>query len=349
LSELDSPGTYSRKPYREAFRVTGEFVEDLRRGLELGRSLDLSVDYAERVLFIGIGGSGIVCDITARMISEKGFHAEVLRSYSFREGDWDLVIAVSHSGNTAETIKPVLRLLDRGARCTFITSGGMLAKLAERYEVPAVIVRGDFPTRYCFANMIGAALGIAELLGFMKIKLSCDELAEFRSKIAEDVPLEENPAKILARRIAESFPIVYAYDEVRYAGYRLKCQLNENAKMYCAFAELPEALHNDLEALPEDSLIILPRSFKEGVEVKETIDAFTSLVGGEKIFSVRAESRDELEELLELFLFMDYASLYVAVLRKADPLEVPRMTELKRINRVYQKVLREAEMRIAGR
>ncbi len=349
MSKLDSRETYSREPYRKAFDMVEEFVDDLRKGIESGRSIDLAVDSVERVLLIGIGGSGIVCDVVAQMLSGRGVYVEVLRSYSFRSGGWDLAVAVSHSGNTAETIKPVLNLLEERVPCVFITSDGMLARLAERYGIPLASVRGDVPPRYGFPNMFGAALGVMEKLELMKVELSYERLTEFRFKIAENVHSERNPAKKLAQKIASSFPIIYAYDEVKNAGYRLKCQLNENAKMYCSFMEFPEALHNDLEALPRDSLIILPRSFREKEEVAETIEAFISLIGGDRVSSVRVDSKDELEEILRFFLFMDYTSLYVAALRGADPLVIPRMTEFKKRNRVYEKVLREVEMRLADK
>ena len=63
------------------------------------------------------------------------------------------------------------------------------------------------------------------------------------------------------------------------AGYRLKCQLNEKAKTYCGFEELPGALHNDIEGLPPESLIILPRGFKESPEITKTIETFIRFMG----------------------------------------------------------------------
>ncbi len=349
MSLLDSPETYSMDPYRRAFGIAGEFVEDLRRGLDSGREVDLEMDSAEKMLLIGIGGSGIICDVVAQILSGRGMHVKVLKGYSPCGGSWDLALIVSHSGNTAEAIKHALTLLEKRIPQVFITSDGILARLAERYGVPLAPVRGDVPPRYGFPSMLGAALGILEKIGLMKAEIRYDELERFQSEVSEDAPSEENLAKRLALRIAETFPIVYAYEKVRNAGYRLKCQLNENAKMYCGFAEIPEAFHNDLEALPRDCLIILPRSFGEEPDLTKAIEAFTSLVGEEKVFSIRVKSRDELEELLKLFLFMDYTSLYAAVLRGSDPLILPRLDEFKKRNKAYDEILGEAERRLAGR
>ncbi|MCD6312826.1 MAG: hypothetical protein J7L79_03315 [Thaumarchaeota archaeon] len=348
MSLLDSSRTYSMDPYRRAFRIVGEFMDDLKRGLDSGRKVDLEIGSAEDILLVGIGGSGIICDVVAQMISGRGARAKVLKGYSPCGSGWDLALIVSHSGNTAEAIKHVLTLLEEKVPQVFITSDGILARLAERYGVSFAPVRGDVPPRYGFPSMLGAALGILKKIGLMRVEVKYDEVKRFQSRLKEDVPMKENLAKKLASRIAGTFPIVYAYEEIRNAGYRLKCQLNENAKMYCGFAEIPEAFHNDLEALPRDCLIILPRSFREEPDLTEAIEAFTSLVGGEKVFSIRVDARDELEELLKLFLFMDYTSLYVAVLRGSDPLILPRLDEFKKRNKAYDEILREAEKRLAG-
>lgn len=349
MSRLDLPETYSRDLYRRAFGMAADYVRDLREGVERGRLVELGVEAAGRVLFLGIGGSGIICDVASRLLSESGVQAVVRRSYGLGSLDWDLAIAVSHSGNTAETVKPALRLLDAGVPCIFISSGGALSRLAERYGVPLVRVRGDVPPRYGFPSMLGAALGALEALGLLRVELDYEGLERYRAGLGEDVPLEENPAKRLAERIHSSgLPVIYAYEEVREAGYRLKCQLNENAKAYCCFAEFPEALHNDLEALPEDALVIVPRSFREPPEISRTIEAFSDLVGRDRVVSIRAEAGDLAEELLKLFILADYASLYVAALRGVDPIAVPRMSGLKGLNPVYGEVLEEVERRVAG-
>jgi hypothetical protein len=88
---------------------------------------------------------------------------------------------------------------------------------------------------------------------------------------------------------------------------------------------------------------------REPPEISRTIDALSRLLGEDMIFSIRVDARDEAEELLKLFILMDYVSLYVAVLRGVDPLSAPRMSRLKRLNPVYGEVIEEVERRVAGR
>lgn len=348
MSRRDAPRTCSNDSNRRAFEIVADYVRDLRRGLESGRSIGAGAKSIEKVIFLGIGGSGIICDVASRLLSVSGVKVAVQRNYVLKSLNWDLAIAVSHSGDTAETIKPAMKLIDAGVPCVFVTGGGALMKLAEKYGVPAIPVRADVPPRYAFPSMLGATLGALESLDLLRISLDYGRLEDYRARLSEATPPNKNPAKRLAEKIASSLPVVYAYDEVKEAGYRLKCQLNENAKVYCCYAELPEALHNDLEALPDDALVIVPRSIREPPEITKTIEALSELMGDERIISVKVDARDEVEELLKLFIFADYVSLYAAALRGADPLTVPRMSKLKKLNPIYGEILEEVERRIAG-
>jgi len=340
MNNLDSKEVYEKPPYLKAFSIIREYVNDLLRGINAGKKVDLSIDSIGSVALIRVGGSGIICDVAAELFSRAGINVRTVRSYEVNFRDCDLAIAVSHSGNTAEAIKPVLSLMEHRVKCVFITSGGILGEVARKFRIPTVFTRRDVPSRYDFPSMLGAMLGIMEKLGMKQVSVDLKEIREFQSKICEDKAVEKNPAKNLAIRIVKAKPpIIYVYERVRNAGYRLKCQLNENSKIYCGFAEIPEALHNDIEGLPPESLIILPRSFRESSEMTETIEAFIRFMGEGRCVSIMVDSKNELNELLQLFLFMDYTSLYAAVLKKVDPLTVPRVSKLRNVNKLYSEIL----------
>jgi len=343
MMDLDSPEYYRRQPFSRAFSILDRYIDDLKDGIEAGRKVEVEAEGIGRILLVGVGGSGIICDVAAQILRGAGIQAEVAKGYEARSMGHDLAIAVSHSGDTAETVGAVLKLLEAGGKCVFITSNGILRELGERMGIPMALVRGDVPPRYGFPSMIGAALGILEKIGLISIDVSFQRLLRLQSEIREEVSVDENPAKKLALKIAQKrLPIIYVYDEVRSVGYRLKCQLNENAKMYCGFAEIPEAFHNEVEGIPPDSLIILPRSFREPWEMTQAIESFTRYLGQGSCISIWAESRDSLNECLELFLLVDYTSLYVAMLRGVDPIALPRVTELRNLNKAYREVLRRA-------
>lgn len=342
MKSLDREETYSTGVYREAFQLVGNFIDDFQDGVRNGRVVNLDLKSVEKIVFMGIGGSGIVGDVAAQLLSTKNIESTIVRGYHLPRDRWDLAVAISHSGNTAETIKTVLDLIDRNVPCVFITSGGMLSEIAVKKGIPIVRVKGGMPPRYCFPNMFGAVLGILEKIDLMRVDINIDEVRKFREKMVEGVPTNLNPAKQAAIKIVNSNPLVYVYDRIRSIGYRLKCQLNENAKMYCGFGEIPEVLHNEVEAIGRGNLIVLPRVLGEDEETREVIDTLIHFFGEESCLCLRADSREELDELLELFMLMDYISLYAAVLRGVDPLILERIPELRRRNKVNEMILKRA-------
>jgi len=340
---LDGEWVYKEKNYRRAFELIDRYVDAFVDGLSSGRSIRVEEIDVKRVLFLGIGGSGIVCDVVAEILSSRGIVTHVSKEYTAPPGEWDLIIAVSYSGNTSETLNSLLQFLDQEDKIVAVTSNGRLARLGEKLGIKVVKVRSGIPPRYAFPDMLGGILGYLEKLGLDSAKMNLEEIKEFQDGLKKDKRIDENPAKEAAVKISKSHPIIYVYKVVKLPGYRLKCELNENAKLFCHYAEIPEALHNDIEAIPRNGLIIIPRSFREPYEISKTIEALSRLLGEEKLLELRARSKSYLEEIIELFMLSDYISLYTSVLRGVNPLILHRIERLKDINAAYHEIKRRLD------
>ena len=340
---LDGEWVYREENYCRAFELVDGYIDAFMDGLRAGRSVKAEEIDVKRVLLLGMGGSGIVCDVAAEILSSKGIAAQVSKEYTAPPGEWDLIIAISYSGNTSETLNSLLRFLDQDNRLVAVTSDGRLARLGEKLGFKVIRVRGGIPPRYAFPDMLGAILGYLENLGLDLARINLDEIREFQEELKRDKGVDENPAKEAAIRISKSHPIIYVYREVGLPGYRLKCELNENAKLLCHYAEIPEALHNDIEAIPRDGLIIVPRSFREPYEISKTIEALSRLLGEDRVLELRARSKSYFEEIIELFMLSDYISLYTSVLRGVNPLILHRIERLKDINAAYHEIKRRLD------
>ena len=343
---LDGEWVYKEKNYRRAFELIDRYVDAFVDGLSSGRSIRAEEIDVKRVLFLGIGGSGIVCDVVAEILSSRGIVTHVSKEYTAPPGEWDLIIAVSYSGNTSETLNSLLQFLDQEDKIVAVTSNGRLARLGEKLGIKVVKVRSGIPPRYAFPDMLGGILGYLEKLGLDSSKMNLEEIRAFQEELKKDKRIDENPAKEAAVKISKSHPIIYVYREVKLPGYRLKCELNENAKLFCHYTEIPEALHNDIEAIPRDGLIIVPRSFREPYEISKTIEALSRLLGEEKLLELRARSKSYLEEIIELFMLSDYVSLYTSVLRGVNPLILHRIKRLKDINAAYHEIKRRLDEKL---
>ena len=346
MSSLDNPNIYSKKPYRDAFEILSNYVKDFLDGLEIGEKVE--VGEVESIAFLGVGGSGIIGDSVSQILNTMSdVRTVVVKDYIPPNGEWDLTVAVSYSGNTAETLEALSSLVRDEAKVLVVTSDGKLAQLAEKIGAYILRVKSGMPPRYAFPNMLGAVLGALRKVGIDldELKAGAEAADLFREKISENIPLDRNPAKSAAEKIFGKIPIVYAYREVSCIGYRLKCELNENAKLFCHYGDIPEAFHNDVEGYPENFLLVFPRSFQEPEPIKHAIEALCEIVGYDKCLSLKVSARRSFEELLKLFMFMDYISVYTSILTGSNPMTLDRIPAMKKRNKAYSEILSKVSKR----
>ncbi len=362
MTAVDTPGPDGRAP-RGAFDRAhlaeldsgGEFeaVALLSAQLEAGYTRAVAALTGRRlvasarpdgVVVCGMGGSAIGADVIGACVPRLPVPYQVVRGYELPAWATDstLVIAVSYSGNTEETLACADRALPRGCRPVCVTSGGRLADLAARHDLPLVGVPSGLQPRASIGYLstpIGAALEEAGLLaGFdEQVAEAIDVLAELRDELSPDVGDDDNEAKTIARRLAGCLPIVYGAGVTAPAARRWKGQLNENAETPAFFNELPELDHNELAGWATNPgvagrafLVLLDDP--EGDERLRRRLAFTASIMQPRVAGLtRVTARGVLPfaRVLSSAYVGDYTSLYLAVLYGVDPSPVAAIEDLK--------------------
>jgi glucose/mannose-6-phosphate isomerase len=120
------------------------------------------------------------------------------------------------------------------------------------------------------------------------------------------------------------------------AAYRWKCQFNENAKVPAFAAELPEAGHNEIVGWADAALFApFAAVFLEDPDAGERaalrVALTADIVAAQSSTVERVVPRGDtrIERLVSHVLLGDLVSLYVAVLRGADPLSIEPIDRLK--------------------
>lgn len=126
FDETASPGTLLRRVF-ECNRVS---LTDTERVLEPGTVLEVAraVRRAGRVVFIGIGGSGLVARDGAQRFLSLGRRAtavtdpyeQVFVSASVEEGE--VVVCISHTGQTEQVVEAAAQARERGATTVALTN-----------------------------------------------------------------------------------------------------------------------------------------------------------------------------------------------------------------------------------
>jgi glucose/mannose-6-phosphate isomerase len=213
--------------------------------VELCAGMTGSVDGVTSVLVLGMGGSGIAGDVLGAVAAHalplpvavhKGFG---LPAYV---DERTLVIAVSYSGGTEETLDAVAEARRRRARLLAVTTGGDLGEAAAAAGFPVVEVPPGRQPRHSIGYLsvpLLVALGLDE--GLEEAVQVLDAVTTRTDGHAADSPLRR-----LGERFADgTVPVIYGTQGVAdVAARRFTGQLQENAKLPAFSATVPELGHN---------------------------------------------------------------------------------------------------------
>ncbi len=290
----------------------------------------------------GMGGSAIGGDIAVACLPDLAVPLAVVRGYEPPAwvGPRTLLLGVSHSGGTEETLACVRTAARRGCVPVCVTMGGELAATTARHGWPLLRVPGGLMPRAALGFLTTAVLAVLERAGLAEgAEAQVAETAELLCVMAEElgpqVPEERNRAKQLARAFAGRLPFVYGMGPTTPAARRWKCQLNENAKHPCAWAELPEADHNDVAVwdgrqalLDELAIVVLADADRRlSRRLQATVDLLASRCG--HVTVIPSRGRSPLARCCSALYVGDWTSLYLSVLNGTNPTPIPAIDALK--------------------
>ena len=312
----------------EMERLYSSWPTQLLRGYKAGLGTG-DVGPGRTIVFCGMGGSGVTGDIVGAVIEEYGARAKVCKSHKPPAwlGPEDIVVGISYSGNTIETIKCVKESLGRGARVAVVTSGGRLARLAVEEGLPLAEVASGFYPRTAMAEMVGAALGLLS----NAYKLDEAMVMEAASRLKS---FHRARARSIAERLAGASMVgVVACGPLGPAARRIRSELAENSKIVAREEVYPESGHNDIVSWQASTIE------KPGfLMIYWTRDTWcTKLLSGlEPLYRQLGplavtilDSPSLLSALLEASLAGGLASVYLAGLRGVDPRDTSLISRYK--------------------
>jgi glucose/mannose-6-phosphate isomerase len=316
-----------------------------QKAAELAKTITLSYPKPDNVIIAGMGGSGIGGDLLKDWARNRtNVSIEVNREYQLPVyvGEKTLVVIVSYSGDTEESLSTLLDALRRKCMVYCISSGGALLKYAAKLKVPHLRVPSGMPPRAALPYLFMPLLFCMEKTGLVSgINLELGEALKILEKISADnapeKPISRNSAKTLAMNIGETVPIVYGFGFYRSVAQRFKQQFNENSKSPAKWEFFSELDHNEIVGwegsgnLSKYFSVILIRDNDEILEVKSRIETTKQIMGKAnlKMFEVQAAGQSMLAKMLSLVILGDFTSVYLAILHGVDPTPVRTISFLK--------------------
>lgn len=350
LSEAD-PGGMLRAVAASAAHVRTGY----RCAVEAGVDRLSAAIRPRAVVVAGVGGSALAGDLLAAVCGQ-GAPVPVVTVRSYQLPGWvgatDLVIAVSWSGETGETLAMAGEAVRRGCSLLAIgPAGSPLEAVAVQSSSVYVPIptegrpRADFWLVATPLVVAAAALGLgrAEPTDYERAARVLEDLAHRCRPSSESFI---NPGKSLAMELAETVPMIWGSSPLAaVAAARLAARLHENAKYPAMAGELPEACHDQLAVLDgplaqrdifadtasRTLRLVLLRDLEEHPAVTGTREAAVRIAQDRSVpvTELAADGAHPLERLASLIGLADFAGTYLALGYGVDPTPVVPITELK--------------------
>jgi glucose/mannose-6-phosphate isomerase len=306
------------------------------------------IDDFDHIVFMGMGGSGVVGDIVQAVgTGSLPMPAVVLKYYRTPAfvGSRTLAFAISYSGDTEETLEMATGALDAGARVVTVSAGGALAQLAESRGAVHVPALPDIPMpRLALCAMVAPVLVVLFRMGLLPeahaaMAQAQRQLAQRRDECVPDLPAPKNPARELARRIGRTIPVIHGAGGLGgVAALRWKQSINENAKAPAFWNVYPELDHNEICAWGQHGdvtrQVLTLVTLRHGME-HERLEARVRLTQEQieetfvQSLEATAGGQTRLAQLLDLTYLGDWVSAYLALDNDVDPGPVDAITQLK--------------------
>ena len=289
------------------------------------------------IVFTGMGGSGAIGDIFKSILSKTSIHVTIVKGYTIPKtvDNKTLVIPISISGNTVETISTLKLAHKKRAKILAITSGGKMKNFCLENKIDLRIINMEHSPRASFTIFLYSMLNILEpILPIDKLDIlkSINDMKKLRQNIFSQNVNEENNALKLATWI-KNIPIIYYPYGLESVAVRFKNSLQENAKIHCMIEDIIETGHNGIESWENKSKInpIFIIGSNDHHKTKERWIIMEKFFIKKNIdfYKIKSINGGILTKIINLIYFFDYVSIYYAIIKKTDPSPVKSIEYIK--------------------
>lgn len=291
----------------------------------------------DHIVFAGMGGSGALGDIFSSILSKTDIHVCVVKGYHLPKtvDSETLVIPVSISGNTSETLRILESAHAQNCKLIAFSSGGKIEQFCLEKKIDFRKIEQLHSPRASFTAFLYSMLNVlSEITPIKKEEVleSIEDLEHLKKEISSENLTKNNPALSLAEWITD-IPLVYYPWGLQSAAIRFKNSLQENSKTHVIIENVLESCHNGIVAWEKNSIVkpILIRGTDDHIKTKETYEILKcyfqeNKIDYKEIVSIKGNI---LSKIVNLIYLLDYSSIYKAILNDVDPSPVKSIDYVK--------------------
>lgn len=334
---LDDLELFRKLDSQQIYEEIHAVPEQLRRGYQAGSKMALPhFPGLRQVVVCGMGAAALSAELVAVLMrGNSRLPLWIYRDHdlpSWVQGPETLVIGISLSGNTYETLTAIEQAANRGCACLAVTTGGELAELAARKNLPIWKLNSPvgevsaLAVIFSYLLALVARLGLAEDQG-QELEETIGLLIKQQFTIAKEVPAASNPAKRMAGQCVGRWVTVLGSGLLAPAARSWAIQIHKFAKAGAQFEQIPDVTHHLLAGVeqPEDlrsqTVSIFLRGLCDLPYNRQASDLTRQffMLQGLPTDTFDASGETPLASLWSCLHFGDYAAYYLAMAYGQNP------------------------------
>ncbi|MBX4200697.1 bifunctional phosphoglucose/phosphomannose isomerase [Candidatus Parcubacteria bacterium] len=320
-------------------KVIMDSPKQLAEGLALAEHIKPDANVSN-VIICGIGGSALPAELIETLQVAMAVPMHIHKDYDLPKSKvllTSLVICISYSGNTEETVSAMGMALEKKLQVVAIATGGKVAQLAKEHNIPLATIPSGIQPRCATGYIFSALIQILENAGLIDnvsndIKATAIELP----KITDEL---EQQGKELAETLKGALPVMYASQDFRALAMIWKIKFNENSKIPAFYNYFPELNHNEmvgytgLKTLGIENLhAIILQDSGDHQRNKKRMELTAGVIekAGGRVSVINIKEGSRMFKIFSSLLLGDFVSYYLALGYGTDPAPVAMVEEFKK-------------------
>lgn len=318
-------------------KIISEFAKQFNTGFKVGKNIKIRGNF-QGVCICGMGGSALPGTLLLSWIKKTKIPVILHRDYGLPANitkNW-LVLVVSYSGNTEETISSLKEAIRKKINCAAITSGGKLESMAKRFKISCALIPSGIPPRMALGYQFSALTAI--LLKNGLIDFNEKELLEIEKNISTENLKKEG--KVLAQKIKGKIPVIYSSNQFKALARIWKISFNENSKTPAFWNYFPELNHNEMVGFTKNHLkpsllssfyFIMLKSPNDIPENRKRIDLTAKILRKQNIKGkvLSLSGKNLFVQMVSSIILANWTSYFLALKYKINPMPVDLVEEFK--------------------
>lgn len=248
--------------------------------------------------------------------------------------DW-LVMIVSYSGTTAETKRALAQATQRQANII-----GFSTKI--NFTKHTVQQPPNYVPRLATVHTWMSILGTLNHYQLLPEQLDTEKLCKYMQKTTEEYCNENSDIQIWAEGFTRKIPYIHIPTNLQGVGKHAQGMFNENANRHALLAIMPEANHNQIQALAGDRnqvnnlsvMALTPARIASELDKRyqfvEQICRVLHMPYTHIVMDTDTETFvNHIKTQLAMLQFIDVVTYYTAEHYEVDPLDMATVTALK--------------------